>query len=71
MCDELLHKVHHKHSVFREQVTGTEAIKKLTPMEQKCLPLGSQKHVKETYLESWTQFTISEPISIRRVLISL
>jgi hypothetical protein len=51
MCDKLLHRIRHKHGFFREQVIVIQPLKELTPMEPKCLSLGSQKHVKEPYLE--------------------
>jgi hypothetical protein len=51
MCDELLHKIRHKHGFFRERLIVIEPVKELTPMEPKRLSLGSQRHGNKRHLE--------------------
>jgi len=51
MCDELLHRIRHKHDFCREQVIVIKSIKELTPIEPKRLSLGSQRHANKPQLE--------------------
>jgi hypothetical protein len=51
MCDELLQRISHKHDLFREQAIVIRPIKKLTPVEPKCLSLSSQRHANKPHLE--------------------
>jgi len=51
MCEELLHRIRHKHGFCREQVIVIRPIKELNHMEPKCLLLGSQRHANKPNLE--------------------